>query len=140
MGPITLVSDVLARCEGLLLESQVQFVMSHAHAQSSSELLTQGFPFVRVGSDMLIPVSAPDAAGHARYQLNHGTPGSPLPMLSYSPESGMGRILREVRGAELERCHAQSVFQAHLASVFRAMALDGRGIAWLHRDGDPALS
>ena len=131
MGPITLVSDVFARCEALLLESQVQFVMSHAHARSSSELLAQGYPFVRVGCDMLIPVSAPDATGRARYQLGHGTPGSPLPMLSYSPESGIGRILREVRGAELERCHAQSVCKAHLASVLRTMALDDRGMAWL---------
>jgi DNA-binding transcriptional LysR family regulator len=131
MGPVTLVSDVLARCEALLLEGQVQFVMSHAHARSSSELLAQGYPFVRVGSDMLIPVSAPDAAGHARYQLRHGLPSSPLPMLSYSPESGIGRILREVHGAELERCHAQSVFKAHLASVLRTMALDNRGMAWL---------
>jgi DNA-binding transcriptional LysR family regulator len=133
MGPITLVSDVLARCEALLLESHVQFVMSHAHARSSSELLDQGYPFVRVGSDMLVPVSAPDAAGRARYQFGHGKPDSPLPMLSYSPESGMGRILREVRGAELERCHAHSVFQAHLASVLRTMALDARGMAWLPR-------
>ena len=65
VGPITLVSDVFARCEAMLLESQVQFVMSHAHPQSSSELLAQDFPFVRVGSDMLIPVSAPDSAGRA---------------------------------------------------------------------------
>ena len=133
MGPITLVSDVLARCESLLLESQVQFVMCHAHPHSSSELLTQGHPFARVGSDMLVPVSAADAAGNARYRLDHGTPASPVPMLSYSVESGMGRILREVRGAELERCHVQSVFQAHLASVLRTMALDGKGLAWLPR-------
>jgi DNA-binding transcriptional LysR family regulator len=131
VGRITLVSDVLARCEALLLESQVQFVMSHAHAQSSSELLAQGYPFVRVGSDMLIPVSAPSAAGRSRHQLGNGTPGSPVPVLNYSPESGIGRILREVRGAEIERCHAQSVLEAHLASVLRTMALDGRGMAWL---------
>ena len=131
VGPITLVSDVLARCEAMLLESQVQFVMSHAHPQSSSELLAQDFPFVRVGSDMLVPVSAPDAAGRARYQLAHATPNSPLPLLSYSAESGIGRILREVRGAALERCPSQSVFTAHLASVLRTMALDGRGMGWL---------
>jgi DNA-binding transcriptional LysR family regulator len=131
MGTITLVSDVLARCEAMLLESQVQFVMSHAHPQSSSELLVQGFPFVRVGSDPLIPVSAPDASGSPRYRLENATAGSPLPLLSYSSESGLGRILREVRGAALERCPAHSVFTAHLASVLRTMALDGRGMAWL---------
>jgi DNA-binding transcriptional LysR family regulator len=131
LGTITLVSDVLARCEAMLLQSQVQFVMSHAHPQSSSELLVQGFPFVRVGSDHLIPVSAPDAAGRARYPLAAATAASPLPLLGYSTESGLGRILREVHGAALERHPAQSVFTAHLASVLRTMALDGRGMAWL---------
>jgi DNA-binding transcriptional LysR family regulator len=52
-------------------------------------------------------------------------------MLSYSPESGIARILRELRGADLERSHVQSVFQAHLASVLRTVALDNRGMAWL---------
>ena len=131
VGPITLVSDVLARCEALLLESQVQFVMSHAHSQSSSELMAQDFPFVRVGSDRLIPVSAPDAAGEPRYALAQASAGAPVPVLGYSPESGLGRILREVRGAALERSPAHSVLQAHLASVLRTMALNGRGIAWL---------
>jgi DNA-binding transcriptional LysR family regulator len=133
VGPITLVSDVLARCEALLLESQVQFVLSHAHPQSSSELMAQDFPFVRVGSDVLVPVSAPDAAGEPRWHLENASTGAPLPMLSYSPESGLGRILRAVRGAAWERRPTHSVLQAHLASVLRTMALNGRGIAWLPR-------
>ena len=131
VGTITLISDVFARCEAMLLESQVQFVMSHAHPQSSSALVAQGFPFVSVGSDRLIPVSAPDASGRPRHALAHATPSAPLPLLSYSTESGLGRILREARGAALERCHAHGVFTAHLASVLRTMALDGRGMAWL---------
>ncbi len=131
LSSITLVSDVFARCEAMLLESQVQFVMSHAHPQASSQLLVQGFPFVRVGSDLLVPVSAPDATGRPQHALADSTTGSPLPLLVYSMESGLGRILREVRGMGLERRQAHSVFTAHLASVLRTMALDGRGIAWL---------
>ncbi|WP_439388252.1 LysR family transcriptional regulator [Ideonella sp. YS5] len=131
VGPITLVSDVFARCEAMLLQSQVQFVLSHAHPLFASELEGQDYPFARVGTDVLVPVSAPDAQGQPRYPLAQDVPGVPLPLLSYSPESGIGRILREVRGAALERSAAQSVFQAHLASVLRTMALDGRGVAWL---------
>jgi DNA-binding transcriptional LysR family regulator len=136
LGPISLVSDVLARCEAMLLQSQVQFVMSHAHEQSSSQLLAHDFPFVRVGSDQLIAVSAPDASGRPRHDLVHAmagsaTPGSAVPVLGYSAESGLGRILREVRGPVIERSAANSVFTAHLASVLRTMALDGRGLAWL---------
>jgi DNA-binding transcriptional LysR family regulator len=133
VGPIRLVSDVFARCEAMLLQSQTQFVLSHAHPLLSSELQSQDYPYARVGSDVLVPVSAPDAKGQARYRLAQGSPGAPLPLLSYSPESGIGRILEEIHGASLERCAAQSVFQAHLASVLRTMALDGRGMAWLPR-------
>jgi len=107
--------------------------MSHAHPESSSELTTQGFPSVRVGSDMLIPVSAPDSEGEPLHRLALATAGLPVSMLSYSPESGLGRILREIRGAALDRIPARSVFKAHLASVLRTMALDSRGLAWLPR-------
>lgn len=133
VGRITLMSDVLARCEALLLESQVQFLMCHAHPASSSQLMAQHFPFVRVGGDLLIPVSSPTAAGDARYPLERATPGAPLPLLGYSSASGLGRILRDVLGAALERMPAHSVFEAHLASVLRTMAMDGRGLAWLPR-------
>jgi DNA-binding transcriptional LysR family regulator len=131
VGPVTLVSDVFARCEAMLLQSQVQFVLSHAHPMSSSELQSQDYPFVRVGGDVLIPVSAPDAQGSARHELTRATATRPLQMLNYSAESGIGRILRDVRGAALEHWPAQSVLHAHLASVLRIMALDGRGMAWL---------
>ena len=131
LGPVTLVSDVFVRCEAMLLHSQVQFLMSHAHPQSSSELQVQQYPYICVGSDRLIPVSAPDAAGRPRHDAAQATSSSPLQVLSYTPESGIGRILREVRRVALERCPAHSVFTAHLASVLRTMALDGRGMAWL---------
>ena len=52
----------------MLLQSQVQFVLSHAHPQSSSELQSQDYPFVRVGTDVLMPVSAPDAEGRPRHR------------------------------------------------------------------------
>ena len=118
VGPITLVSDVLARCEALLRAGEVQFVMGHAAAGSANDPLAVDHPFVCIGHDRLLPVCAPGTA-------------SPMPQLSYSAESGLGRIVRAVRGAAPERTVAQPVFTAHLASVLRTMALDGRGLAWL---------
>ncbi len=53
------------------------------------------------------------------------------PLLAYTDESGLGRILRAVAGRRLDALGARTVFSAHLASVLRTMALDGRGIAWL---------
>jgi LysR family transcriptional regulator, hypochlorite-specific transcription factor HypT len=131
LGPITLVSDVLARCEAMLAESKVQFVMCHAHPQASSKLQAEGFPSVRVGTDQLIPLSAPGPDGGPMHRIEHATPAKPLRFLGYSEESGIGRILREVNAAFFERIAVQDVFKAHLASALRTMALDRAGMAWL---------
>ena len=131
VGPVTLASDVFARCEAMLLQSQVQFVLCHAHPLSSSELQSQDYSFVSVGSDVLVPVSAPGPEGLPIHGPTSATATRPLQVLNYSVESGLGRIVRGVRGAALDRWPAHSVVQAHLASVLRTMALNGRGMAWL---------
>ena len=118
----------------MLLESQVQFVMSHAHADSSSELLAQDYPFVRVGSDMLIPVSAPDSTRRPRHRLARAT--AKLALAGAELQPGVRHRPHPARGARrgartLSARRASS--QAHLASVLRTMALDGRGMAWLPR-------
>ena len=146
VGPVRLVSDVLQRCEALLLQSQVQFVLAHAHPEAPGQLEAEDYPSVQVGSDVLVPVCAPDARGRPRHPLPEaGGRGkapkparqpkgaAPVQLLHYSPESGIGRILHGVHGPALDRLPAQTVFTAHLASVLRTMALDGRGIAWLPR-------
>jgi DNA-binding transcriptional LysR family regulator len=128
-GTIQLESDMLERCEALLEQSKVQFVLCHAHPQAPGRLQAQAFPSVRIGADVLIPVTGLDAKGLPRHLLQSGA--APVSVLSYSAESGMGRILRATRPARWEKIATQTPFTAHLASVLRTMALDGRGIAWL---------
>ncbi|WP_447774494.1 LysR substrate-binding domain-containing protein [Variovorax boronicumulans] len=130
LGPVQLMSDVLQRCEALMLQSKVQFVLSHAHSKAQGALDAEPYRSTRIGEDLLIPVSAPDDEGQARYQLARRGE-SAVPMLQYTEESGLGRIMRAVIGRRLESVPAQAVFTAHLASVLRTMVLDGRGIAWL---------
>ncbi|MES3003678.1 MAG: LysR substrate-binding domain-containing protein [Pseudomonadota bacterium] len=132
IGPVQLVSDVLQRCEALMLQSKVQFVLSHSHPQAAGALEGDGFLSTRVGDDLLIPVSAPDKRAKPRHQL--GKRGAAeVPVLQYTSESGLGRIVRAVVGKRLESLPVRVVFTAHLASVLRTMVLDGRGIAWLPR-------
>ena len=127
LGQVQLMSDVLARCEALMLQGKVQFVLSHAHAKAPGALDTEPYRSARVGADSLVPVSQPDAAGHPRHALFAG--GGAL--LSYTGESGLGRILDAVLGRRLARVVPRTAFSAHAASVLRTMALDGRGLAWL---------
>lgn len=131
VGPIQLVSDVQQRCEALVLQSQAQFMLAHGHASVRGLLDEAGCPCLVVGVDRLIPVSAPDKNGRPAHSLTPDGKSAAVHLLSYSAESGLGRVLRQLKGPALDRLHAPNVLTAHLASVLRTMALDGRGLAWL---------
>ena len=119
LGAVTLVSDSLHGCEGLMLRGEAGFLLCHHHPAAPSRLDPQHFVAQRVGGDRLLPVVSPGVEWGAR-----------LPYLAYSPESGLGRIvaaaLPEAMTARLE-----PVFTAHHAAALRTMARTGRGIAWL---------
>ncbi len=129
-GTLQLESDMLHRCEALLAQSKVQFVLCHAHANAPSQLHAQGYPSVRVGTDVLRPVCAVGPDGQALFRLLERA-GAAAPLLAYSVESGLGNILHQTIAGALGKLTTQTVFTAHLASVLRTMALEGRGIAWL---------
>lgn len=128
MGPVQLASDVLQQCEALLAQGRVQFLLCHAHDRVPLHLDRVDYRSAVVGADELIPVSAAGKGGAPRFALD-----ARVPVLAYSVESGIGRLVRAMRGPALETIHADVVFTAHLASVLRTMALDGRGVAWLPR-------
>jgi DNA-binding transcriptional LysR family regulator len=130
LGPVQLMSDVLQRCEALMLESKVQFVLSHAHPKARGALDSDAFRSAQIGSDLLIAVSRPDAQGRPRHRLLDRADAK-VPVLEYTRESGLGRIVRAVLGRRLASAAVQVVFTAHLASVLRTMVLDGKGLAWL---------
>ncbi|MGF7173828.1 LysR family transcriptional regulator [Azospirillum doebereinerae] len=132
LGAITLSSDSLDSCERIMLAGQSQFLLCHAHAHSAAagRLDAEAFRSVVVGADRLIPVTAPDPQGHPRHTLP-GSEEAPLPHLSYSRESGMGRILEAARASTPVPAVLDTVFTSHLAAVLRTLARDGRGVAWL---------
>jgi LysR family transcriptional regulator, hypochlorite-specific transcription factor HypT len=131
VGPIQLDSDTQQKCEALVLQSKAQFMLAHGHASVRGPLDEAGCQCLVVGKDRLIPVSAPDKTGRPAHRLPPDAKAAAVHLLSYSTESGLGRVLRELKGPALDRLHAPNVLTAHLASVLRTMALDGRGLAWL---------
>lgn len=130
VGPIQLVSDVMLQCEALMQQGRAQFMLCHVHQHMPVRLDAGEFIHVKVGEDVLMPVSAATPAGKPRFTLS-GKQNAPL--LLYSPESGLGRIQRDLRQAGGGGSGNEPVFTAHLATVLKFMALDGRGIAWLPR-------
>lgn len=133
MGQLQLMSDTQQKCEALLAQNQVHFMLAHAHPFVRGPLDEAEFPSLVVGTDQLIPVSAPEEGGRPLHALPAGGTGAAAQWLGYSAESGLGRILRELKGPALDRLHVHQGLTAHLASVLRTMALDRRGLAWLPR-------
>jgi len=130
IGPIQLVSDMLQQCEAWMQQGRVQFLLCHSHAQAPGRLDTPAYRSLKVGTDTLVPVCAPDRAGRPRHALSMRARKA-VPLLAYSAESGLGRLVRALLGASLPQARVEPVFTAHLAAVLKSMALDGRGVAWL---------
>lgn len=131
VGGIELVSDVFQRCESLMQHGKTQFLLTHAHALVPSTLDTLRFPSIVIGTEALIPVSAPNAKT-AKPLFSLGlTDDAPVPLLSYSAGSGLGRIFRAIKESALAKCSVDTVVTADLATVLKTMVLEQRGLAWL---------
>jgi DNA-binding transcriptional LysR family regulator len=126
-APIELISDVLARCEDALFDGRVPFVLCHAHPGVRGRLDARCVAKT-IGRESLLPVVAANAKGAMRLG---GRRASSVPILAFSAESGLGRIVATLRGAAIADAGGTTMFTAHLATVLRSMALDGRGVAWL---------
>lgn len=130
LGPIQLMSDVLQQCERMMQEGKFQFVLSHSHPTAKSPLDSDSYSSIVVDSDILLPVSCVGDSGTPLHSLSVSSITS-LPLLEYTKESGLGRIINSALQGLQKSNQLQTVFTADLASVLRTMVIDGRGIAWL---------
>lgn len=127
-GPIQLLADHMVACERMMRDGLGQFLLCHHHPAAPA-LDEPDFIALPLDTDVLVPVSAKDADGAPLFALP-GTSEAPLPALAYSPQSGMGRILDAARARDGKTAILKPVFASHLAVALRAMAVEGRGIAW----------
>ncbi|PKU24171.1 LysR family transcriptional regulator [Telmatospirillum siberiense] len=127
-GAVRLISDSLQACEQVMLQGQAQFLLCHCHPAVPGRLGPDLFQSRLVGRDRLLPVSAP-MNGTPRYALE--TAEGPIPCLAYNAESGLGRIVAAAPVVIRARSCLEPIFTSHLAAVLRALALEGRGVAWL---------
>ncbi|TNE67967.1 MAG: LysR family transcriptional regulator [Alphaproteobacteria bacterium] len=118
---IELTADHMMACEKLMIEGRAQFLLCHHH-ESALTRFDKGFRSIKLGEDVLLPVVSP--------KLADGKDLKKAPQLSFSAESGMGRILSAAWAASGYQPDSKPVFSSHLASVLAAMAREGRGVAW----------
>ena len=130
LGNLNLISDSMQACEQMMLRDDAQFLLCHHHREMSSRIGAGQFRSIVVGTDTLVPLSAPSAGGVARWRLDGG---QPVKYLAYSAQSGLGRIVAARWGAKDRPFALETVFTSHLAAALHSMARAGDGVAWLPR-------
>lgn len=133
IGAIQMVSDSFQACEDLMLQRRVQFLLCHGHAAVPTRLDEAAFEWARVDDDLLMPVAAPRPDARPAFRISDTHPGTPLSVLGYSPESGLGQIMQATQPRAFDEARFKPVFTSHHAMLLKTMALEGRGIAWLPR-------
>ena len=112
-----------------MLQGRANFLLCHHHPAAASLLDPKAFTSVRLGTDLLMPVSAPGPDGGPLHALP-GRQEQPVPFLAFTGASGMGRILAACQGLQTDPIWLETVFTSHVATVLKSMARDGRGMGW----------
>lgn len=126
---ITLLADNMHNCVQSLTEGDVDFLLCFFHPEIPVIVDPVAFPCLPLGQDRLIPVSAADRRGRARFRLP-GTAGKPSPHLAFGPDAFLGRAV-EMALRRGPACHLHVSYENSMAGGLKAMALAGHGIAWL---------
>ncbi|MGV6873067.1 LysR family transcriptional regulator [Pseudochelatococcus sp. B33] len=129
---VSLMADNMAACERKILQGEAHFLLCHHHPAAATALDPKQFRWIDLGDDILVPVGVPVAEGSK--EPRHALPGtreSPANYVSYSPTSGMGRIVAATQALDAPPTWLTTVFTSHVATVLLAMTRNGRGLAWL---------
>jgi DNA-binding transcriptional LysR family regulator len=142
---VQLVAVNFAGCEKLLLEAQVQFLLTHYHPSLVTRLDSERYQRIELDSDVLVPISAPVSSTARERSGRRGGPsakprfalpgsaGQPLPYLSYHPGSGVGRIVSAFLAAKDPAAALAPSFAAPVMLLID-MARQGRGVTWAPRN------
>jgi DNA-binding transcriptional LysR family regulator len=130
LGPLNLISDTMEACEQIMSRGDADFMLCHYHRDALPRLEASQFKSIVIGRDALLPLCAPLGDGTPQWSLP-GDPSSPSRLLSYRPQSGLGRIVAAVLEKNWPTLSLQKMLTAQLAATLLTMARQGDGIAWL---------
>ncbi|EAW2497070.1 LysR family transcriptional regulator, partial [Salmonella enterica subsp. enterica serovar Kentucky] len=128
-GSFRLLSDSLNACEKMMRQGDSQFLLCHHHPHMHLNLNKNNFMSIRLGFDTLIPFSKPDSETlKPLWNINNKIQ---FPYLSFSSQSGLGRIIANTASINRITHNINVAFVADLAATLLAMVRSGDGVAWI---------
>ena len=128
VGPLDfrLIADNYYGAVRALRNGGCDFLLCYTHPEASA--IPRGvFDELLVGSDRLIPVSAPK--GRRPMFSLPGRPNAPIPYLAHGPEAFLGKVTELI--VSRAPCHLRLCYENAFSEALKVTALAGRGVAWL---------
>jgi DNA-binding transcriptional LysR family regulator len=111
-----------------LLRNECDFLLTYAHECVPAIRDLAEHPYLTLGSERVIAVSAPDEAGQPVHQLTIG--GAPVNYLSYRDSSFFAQALPKTI-FERAPFELNTVYENAMSAALKAMAVAGHGVAWI---------
>lgn len=113
-----------------LTEGATDLLLVHHHPQLPVLLDPKRFPHLTLATERMAPFSAPLPSGAPKFRLP-GKADAPVPFLSYSSGTYLGRVGEMILLSAHERFYLTKAFETHMAESLKAMILAGHGVGWL---------
>jgi DNA-binding transcriptional LysR family regulator len=129
---VKMIAADLHDCGQALMEGACDLVLAYNANSVPSVFGMARFEAATIGSDVVLPVAAPNERNQPRFALSPGR-DDPFPLLAYAANSYLGRLV----GAAIETWgmsqRARPSFESSLVEALKGMSLAGSGVAWLPR-------
>lgn len=112
-----------------LAAGEVDLLIVYSSAHTRLLIDQERYDWLSVAREVLVPVSALDAKGRAKYRLAAGP--SPIPWLAFTRTLTLRAVLARHLAEMPNRPTLKPVYQADSYEAILAMARRGAGIAWL---------
>ena len=123
-------ADDLHDCLQALTEGGCDFLLCYSHARIPLLLDATEYPSIVIGTDCMIPVTGTDGDGAPLFQFP-GTKDIPIPYLSYSDDSFLGRVEEIIIQDIKAPLFVDRRYENSMGDALKAMALAGYGAALL---------
>ena len=115
-------------CIDALIAGACDLMLCYSHPIVPTAVDTSRYPSLRLARDRVLPVCAPDAGGRPLHDLGSGRP---LPYLSYTPDSFLGRVVEVIAGREGIGARLDFRYENSMSEALKAAALERQGLAWM---------
>ncbi|WCM22624.1 LysR substrate-binding domain-containing protein [Paraburkholderia bryophila] len=113
-----------------LVTGDCDLLIGYHHPHLPIALDPNHFPYMTLGIERIVPVSAAGKDGKPLFELP-GKSSRPLPLLAYSSGAFLGNVVEMLLMNATQPYSLFRCFETHMSEALKGMVVAGHGIGWL---------